>query len=102
MMTISMPIESVSHQPKACEDAADLAAFTATGSSEAFARIVQRHAGMIHAACRRMLGDRHPSLDDACQGVILILARRASGIRPPGLVAWLFGCAHMVCRNIKR
>ena len=61
--------------------------------AEAFSALVARHGPMVYAVCRRVMGDVHRS-DDAFQATFLILARRASDVKPREAVrAWLYGVA---------
>ena len=63
-------------------------------SETAFTSLVRRHASMVFAVCRRVIGDQHIA-EDALQAVFLVLARRASSIRPQEQVGnWLYGVAH--------
>jgi len=72
-------------------------------SGEAFRILVDRHAGMVHAACVRGLGPRAAMADDAAQAVFLVLARKAGLIRNPDAVGgWLFHVARTVVSNLLR
>lgn len=53
--------------------------FAATGDAEAFSEIVQRHAGLVYAACLRVLADRDRAAD-AVQETFLQLLRNAATI----------------------
>jgi RNA polymerase sigma factor (sigma-70 family) len=69
----------------------------------AFAELVDRHSGMVHATCKRTLGRGHPAIDDACQAVFLLLMRKADGIRDPQkLAGWLHRTAVAVTANVRR
>jgi len=70
-------------------DADLLARFTESNDETAFELLVRRHAGMVFAACRRLLNDPNDA-DDAFQAVFLILARNAGSIARAEVVAgWL-------------
>lgn len=73
-----------------------------SGDSDAFESLVQRHAHMVHRACRRMLGDAHEA-EDAAQAVFVILSRRAHEFRKGGdLAAWLHGISRKVAAESMR
>jgi RNA polymerase sigma factor (sigma-70 family) len=59
----------------------------------AFAILVERHAPMVLATCRRLLGDAHDA-EDAAQATFLVLARKARTIRSGQAVGgWLHAVA---------
>jgi RNA polymerase sigma factor (sigma-70 family) len=71
-------------------------------SEPAFARLVERHLGMVYSACRRMLGDAHAA-EDAVQAVFILLAQKAAMLKPGVVLAgWLHNTARYVCSNMKR
>ena len=75
-------------------DAADTPAllrrYTREGSEAAFRALVERHAGMVHAAARRKLNGNEALAADVTQAVFTELARRAAGLRPDTVLsAWL-------------
>ena len=85
--------------PPPADDAQLLAAYIASRSEPAFRRLVERHLPMVRAAARRQLRD--PQLaDDVAQAVFLLLARKASSVRPPAMLAgWLLKVTHFTCRD---
>ncbi|WP_165219203.1 RNA polymerase sigma factor [Aquisphaera insulae] len=67
---------------------------TGEGSELAFAALLERHASMVLAVCRRVLEDAC-DVEDAFQATFVILVRRARTIRNHGsLASWLHGVAY--------
>ena len=94
LIQIAKGNDSVAGQP----DDKLLARFVTNRDGEAFAALVRRHGPMVLAVCRRVSGDAHLA-DDAFQAVFLVLARRASDVKPGGAVrGWLYGAVQMVAR----
>jgi RNA polymerase sigma factor (sigma-70 family) len=68
----------------------------------AFGALVERHAALVWAVCRRALDDPG-NVDDAFQATFLVLARRAGVMRDQKALAnWLFGVARRVCSVANR
>jgi RNA polymerase sigma factor (sigma-70 family) len=92
---------AVSDEAALVGDAELLAEFARSRSDAVFARIVERHGGMVQRACRRILGDPDAA-EDAAQAVFLVLARRATAVRGEQLGAWLHGVAVRVSMRQRR
>jgi len=72
------------------------------GEAGAFEELVRRHAGMILAACRQLLG-AGPDAEDAAQAVFILLFRKARELSGEGdLGAWLHRSAVLVARTARR
>jgi RNA polymerase sigma factor (sigma-70 family) len=70
-----------------------LASFIDQKDETAFEAIVRRHGPMVFGVCRRVVGTYHDA-EDAFQATFLVLARKATSIRPREQVAnWLHGVA---------
>lgn len=68
--------------------------FIARRDETAFETLVRRHGPMVYGVCRRILGNAADA-DDAFQATFLVLVRKASSVRPRGMVSnWLYGVAH--------
>lgn len=67
----------------------------------AFATIVERHGPMVYRICRRVLQDAHEA-EDAFQATLLVLVRKASGLRDQNSVGhWLSGVAWRVALDAR-
>ena len=70
-----------------------LVRFATCHDDAAFIALVKRHGPMILATCRRILGHAQDA-EDACQVVLIVLARKAGSITDPSsLAGWLHGVA---------
>lgn len=88
-------------------DADLLDRYRSVRDEDAFEALVVRHGPTVLGVCLRVLRDRHAA-DDAFQATFLVLARKASAVRPPELIgAWLYGVAYRTalkarCRGFRR
>ncbi len=83
-----------SRQWETLSDQELLDCFLSTKDAPAFEAIVRRHAGIVLAACRRVLS-QPADVDDVFQATFLVLMRQAKSIRrQQSLGSWLFGVAH--------
>lgn len=81
-------------------DASDLTA-AAEGDREAFARLYQRHAGVVLSLCRR--GGSLVEAEDAMQETFVRAFRKMHQLREPkGFSAWLYSIARRVCSERRR
>ncbi len=76
-----------------------LAEFARTKSEVAFAKIVERHGGLVYAACRRVLDDVSLA-EDAFQATFMVLGKKAGKLSGRSSVAgWLAITAANVARR---
>lgn len=70
-----------------------LAAFVNERDADAFAELMERHAGMVWSACRRVLINPTDA-EDAFQATFLVLSKKADSVHPRRMLAgWLHGVA---------
>ncbi|MHC4916821.1 MAG: RNA polymerase sigma factor [Planctomycetota bacterium] len=72
------------------------------GSEEAFAQLVDRHAGRVYSTCLRVLGEPHAA-EDATQAAFAILARKARGLSASTVLSgWLFVVARRAALSLRK
>ncbi|MBN9518437.1 sigma-70 family RNA polymerase sigma factor [bacterium] len=76
--------------------------FTERRDEAAFETLVRRHAPMVLAAGRRVLGNAHEA-EDVSQAAFLILAQKAAARRwGPSVAGWLHRVAHLLAVRARR
>ncbi len=97
--------DAPSHAPQTDADYGDsylLRRYVRDGSQTAFATLVRRYGGLVHATCLREVDDKQLA-EDVTQVVFLLLARRApSLLHAASLAGWLFRAARFSARNALR
>lgn len=84
------------------EDADFLRRYAKERSEEAFAELVNRHAGLVYGAALRQTGDATLA-EDIAQTVFVILARKAGGLSPKVYLAgWLYRTTHFTAARAVR
>ena len=84
------------------EDWQLLRQFVDAGSEAAFARLMERHRGLVYSTCRRELGDTALA-EDATQVVFLVLAQKAKLLRRGVVLSgWLFQTARFAARDLRK
>src|SRR6266542_4317547 len=68
----------------------------------AFEALLRRHGPMVMGVCRRVLHSSHDAAD-AFQATFLVLVRKASTLRNPGLLGnWLYGVAYRTALEARK
>jgi RNA polymerase sigma factor (sigma-70 family) len=83
-------------------DDASLLSRYRNGDAKALNLLLERHAPIVRAVCRRRLND-HALADDAAQAVFQVLAAKAASLREPrALAAWLHRTALNASDHVRR
>ncbi len=91
----------VSHV-RAKENEAGLVQAARRGDKDAFRRLVERHAPMLEALCRQILGDAQLTEDVVQESVLQALLNLDRLRRPASFGAWLAGIGLNISRRIVR
>jgi RNA polymerase sigma factor (sigma-70 family) len=84
------------HHDSRATDRELLERFAAQRDEAAFEALFRRHAAMVLAAGRRVLGNAHDA-EDVCQAAFLLLAQKASSQRwQTSVASWLHKAAHLL------
>ena len=78
-----------------------LASFIEQNDEAAFDTLIRRHGPMVFGVCCRIVRNHHDA-EDAFQATFLVLARKASSVRPRERVAnWLHGVALRTAMRVR-
>src|SRR5689334_10761251 len=98
---MSLPSVATANVSKSPTDTNLLADFVTHRNDAAFGILVERYGAMVHAVCRRVLGDV-TAADDASQATFLLLARQAMRLQGRCVAGWLHEVAWRVARQAQR
>jgi RNA polymerase sigma factor (sigma-70 family) len=86
---------------KELTDAELLGLFVRNKQEQAFEELIRRYGPMVLATCRRTIQDEH-LVQEAVQATFLVLAKKASSLRPPfALASWLHQVAYRVTSQLR-
>jgi RNA polymerase sigma factor (sigma-70 family) len=92
------PVSLIEHIRRAVPSDGDgdlLGRFVERRDETALAALVKLHGPMVWGVCRRLLA--HHDAEDAYQATFIVLVRKASSVKPRGMVGhWLYGVARQV------
>lgn len=74
-------------------DDRSLAAAAATGDRDALETLLERHADLVHAVCRRVTGDHHDALDAAQEALVAVARRIGTYDGRARFTTWLYRVA---------
>ena len=76
--------------------------YAENNSDEAFAALVRRHINLVYSVALRQVGNPHQA-EDITQAVFIILAKKATSLRPDkALSSWLFQATRLTANNFVR
>ena len=82
-------------------DAGLLREFSSRGGEAVFAELVRRNAGWVEGVAQRTLADRELA-QEVTQNVFILLARKATRVKPDAVGPWLHRTTVLECRNARR
>jgi RNA polymerase sigma factor (sigma-70 family) len=88
-------------QDTGASDADLLARYATDRDEDAFTELVRRHSGMVHGVARRVLAHEQ-EVEDVCQAVFWLLARKAARIAHGSVAGWLCAAARLTALNARK